>query len=285
MRSDRAGTAGTRAPRPPRRSVAVATLLAVVAALAVAAAPGAAKTKPKPTKLSGKLTVFAAASLNGVFDKLGKMFMKANPKVKVVFNFAGSPTLSTQITQGAPADVFASASTASMTPITQAKLNKGKPTLFAANKGEIMVAKGNPLDIHSVAALANPAIKLVLCDPSVPCGALAQQIFMNAGVTPIPPANTVSLQLDVSSVVTQIVTGNADAGIVYVTDVKANQSKIQGVPIGGKNLIAGYPIVALKASKNPAAAAAWVKYVEGPVGQKALRSFGFLKPSAVNTTA
>lgn len=262
------------------RSVAVAALLAAVAALAVIAAPSSAKPKPKPAALSGKLTVFAAASLNGAFDKIGKMFMKANPKVKIVFNYAGSPTLVTQIQQGAPADVFASANTSNMDTITDAKLNKGKPALFAANKAEIMVAKGNPLNIHSVAALANPGVKLVLCDPSVPCGALAQKIFMNAGVTPKP----VSLQLDVTSVVTQITTGNADAGIVYVTDVKANESKIQGVPVGGKNLIAAYPIVALKGSKNPKAAAAWVKYVNSPAGQKVLRSFGFLKASAATIT-
>ena len=167
---------------------------------------------------SGELLVFAATSLTGTFDKIGAQFEKANPGVKVTFNYDGSSTLATSIVQGAPADVFASAAPENMKTVTDENLASGTPETFTSNMAEIMVETGNPKTIKSVNDLAEPDLKVVVCAPDVPCGALAQDIFKKAGVT-VKPA---SEETSVGGVVTKMTLGEADAGMVYVTDVKAN---------------------------------------------------------------
>ena len=241
---------------------------------AAAGAPASGSASAKPT---GTLVVFAATSLTEAFDKIGAQFEKANPGVTVKYNYNGSSSLATQITQGAPADVFASAAPSNMKTVTDAGLATGTPKLFAANSGEIMVETGNPMKITSVKDLANPAVKVVVCAPEVPCGKVATAVFKNAGVTVKP----VSQEQNVGGVVTKVTLGEADAGIVYVTDVKANEGKADGVAIpADQNDITDYPIAQLKDAPNSAAAAAFVAYVLGPDGQQVLKSFGFLPPGS-----
>jgi molybdate transport system substrate-binding protein len=225
---------------------------------------------------SGTLVVFAATSLTAAFNKIGTQFDAANPGVTVKFNYNGSSSLATQITQGAPADVFASASPTNMTTVTDKSMASTTPQTFTRNQGEVMVEAGNPDHISSVAALANPSLKVVTCAPDVPCGALATEIFKNAGVTVKP----VSQEQNVGGVVTKVSLGEADAGIVYVTDVKANGTKTVGVPIpANQNQITTYPIAEIKGAPNATAAAAFIAYVLGPEGQQVLKSFGFLPPA------
>jgi molybdate transport system substrate-binding protein len=221
--------------------------------------------------------VFAATSLTDAFNKIATQFEAADPGVKVKYNYNGSSTLATQITQGAPADVFASAAPSNMSTVTDKNLTTGTPKDFASNEAEIMVAKGNPSHIKSVSDLANPSVKVVVCAPQVPCGALATQVFKNAGVTVKP----VSQEQNVGGVVTKVTLGEADAGIVYVTDVKANESKATGVPIpASQNSTTQYPIAEIKDAPNATAAAAFISYVLGPAGQQVLKSFGFMPPGA-----
>src|SRR5262249_26233442 len=147
-----------------------------------AAAPGAsAAAKP-----SGTVVVFAATSLTDAFDKIAAQFEKANPGVNVKFNYNGSSSLATQITQGAPADVFASASPTNMTTVTDKTLASTTPKIFTRNTGEIMVEAGTPSHVKSVSDLANPSLKVVTCAPKVPCGILATDLFKTAGVTVKP---------------------------------------------------------------------------------------------------
>jgi len=221
------------------------------------------------------VVVFAATSLTEAFDKIGAQFEKANPGVTVKFNYNGSSSLATSINQGAPADVFASAAPENMKTVTDAGDAAGTPKTFASNTGEIMVEKGNPKHIESVKDLADDKIKVAVCAPEVPCGAVATAIFKNAGVTVKP----VSEETNVGGVVTKVTLGEVDAGIVYVTDVKANESKAAGVTIpADQNAITEYPIVEVKNAPNAAAAKAFISYVLGPDGQKVLASFGFLPP-------
>ena len=225
--------------------------------------------------LSGTVVVFAATSLTEAFGKIGAQFEAAHPGVTVKFNYNGSSSLATSINQGAPADVFASAAPKNMATVTSAGNASGTPQDFARNTGEIIVEKGNPKNIMSVSDLANPALKVVVCAPEVPCGAVATAVFKKAGVTVKP----VSEEQNVGGVVTKVTLGEADAGIVYVTDAKANEGKATGVPIpADQNDITAYPIVQLKDAPNASAAAAFISYVLGPDGQQVLASFGFLPP-------
>jgi molybdate transport system substrate-binding protein len=255
----------------------VIALAACSSTTTTAAAPNTATATAKATQLSGTLVVFAATSLTGAFNKIGTQFHDANPGVTVKFNYNGSSSLATQINQGAPADIFASASPKNMTTVTDEQNTSTAPKDFASNRGEIMVEAGNPSHIKSVADLANSSLKVVTCAPDVPCGALATEIFQKAGVTVKP----VSQEENVGGVVTKVSLGEADAGIVYVTDVKANGTKTTGVPIPeNQNQITDYPIAEVKGASNAAAAAAFISYVLGADGQAILKSFGFLPPPA-----
>jgi len=262
----------------------LAVVCAAVVALVLAACTSSTSTSPggsasgSPSgKVSGTVTVFAATSLTDAFNQIGAGFEKANPGVTVKFNYQGSSSLATSINQGAPADVFASAAPANMTTVTDAGNASGTPKIFASNTAEIMVEKGNPKKITSVSDLANPAVKVVVCAPEVPCGAVAQEVFKNAGVTVKP----VSEETNVGGVVTKVTLGEADAGIVYVTDAKENASKATGVPIpANQNATTEYPIAQVKDAPNAKAADAFISYVLGPDGQKVLASFGFMPPGS-----
>jgi len=249
----------------------------VVAAVVLAACGGSgsnASTSPSP--LGGTVSVFAAASLTAAFNALGSSFQGVNPGVTMKFNFAGTPTLVTQIEQGAQADVFASADTTNMDKLKGDGFTAGTPQVFAHNKLEIVVAPGNPKGITGLADLAKPGVIYITEAPTVPAGKYALQALKTAGVTVTPK----SLETDVKSVISKIELGEADAGIVYTTDVTAAGAKVQGVPIPDQdNVVATYPIVAVKSTANAAAASAFIAYVLSAAGQAKLQSFGFLSAS------
>lgn len=222
-----------------------------------------------------EVTVFAAASLTAAFTEIGDAFMVENPDETVTFNFAASSELVTQIGEGAPADVFASADLNNMTKLTDAGNNGSEPVVFATNVAEIIVAPGNPKGITGVADLANEDLIVVLCAPEVPCGTYAATIFENAGVTVTPK----SLEENVKAVVTKVTLGEADAGIVYKTDVTAAGDDAAGVEIPADvNVVAEYTIALTKEAPNAEGAQAFIDFVNSEQGQKILASYGFLAP-------
>jgi molybdate transport system substrate-binding protein len=260
-----------------RAVVCAAVIVPVLAACGSSGGGSSSGNSSASGKISGQLVVFAATSLTEAFDKIGAGFEKAHPDVTIKFNYNGSSSLAASINQGAPADVFASAAPANMKTVTDAGNAVGTPQTFASNTAEIMVEKGNPKKITSVKDLANSAVKVVVCAPAVPCGAVAEEVFKNAGVTVKP----VSEETNVGGVVTKVTLGEADAGIVYVTDVKANEGKADGVPIpADQNAITEYPIAQVKGAPNATAAKAFISYVLGADGQKVLHSFGFKPPGS-----
>jgi molybdate transport system substrate-binding protein len=219
------------------------------------------------------VTVFAAASLTEAFRTIGKDFEAAHPGTKVELNFAGSSTLARQIVEGAPADVFASADEDNMQKV--AGEVAGTPQVFARNRLAIIVPKGNPKHVAGLADLTRAGMTLALTAPAVPVGRYALEAFAKAGVT--APAG--SNEVDVKAVVTRVSMGEADAGIVYVTDVTAGGAKVEGVAIpDAHNVIARYPIAALKAAPNAAAARELVAYVLSAAAQRVLAGSGFLAP-------
>lgn len=218
------------------------------------------------------VTVFAAASLTDAFGELGDAFTAANPDAELVLSFASSSDLARQITEGAPADVFVSADLANMAKVTDAGAPVGEPVVFATNRAEIIVEPGNPLDIVEVADLADPELVLVVCAPEVPCGAYAEQVVANAGASVTPD----SLEENVKAVVAKVTLGEADAGIVYATDVLAAGDRATGIEIPDDvNIVADYPIVAVS---DDAEAAAFVDFVLGPAGRTILSRYGFGAP-------
>lgn len=248
--------------------------LAVVAVLTtgVAACSSSGGSTGSNGNLKGTITVLAASSLTGTFTILGQQFEKAHPGTKITFSFGASSTLATQATQG-NGDVFASASLKTMKTVSSAG-DALKVSNFASNTMEIATPPGNPAKIASVADLAKSSVKVAVCDPAVPCGSVAQQVFANAKITVKP----VSLEEDVKSTLAKIELGEVDAGIVYVTDVNAAGSKVTGIMIpAAENATTLYPISALKGSMNSALAAAFVDYVLSADGQKVLQAAGFAK--------
>ncbi len=245
-------------------------LVLVVAALLTACG---SSPSPSTTALSGTASVFAASSLTASFKALGTSFQAANPGVTVTFNFAGTPTLVTQIEQGAPADVFASADTTNMAKLTADGFTTGTSQVFAHNQLEIVVAPGNPKGITGLADLAKPGLIYISAGPTVPAGKYALQALTAAGVKVTPK----SLETDVASVVSKIELGEADAAIVYTTDVQAAGSKVTGVTIpAADNVMATYPIIGVKGTKNANLANAFIAYVLSSTGQSTLATFGFL---------
>ena len=223
---------------------------------------------------AGTITVFAASSLKETFTTLGKQFEAAHPGDTVKFSFGASSTLATQITDGAPADVFASAAPKNMETVVSAG-DASSPQDFAKNTAEIAVPPSNPANVTSVNDLAKSSVKVALCEPQVPCGVVAAGVFKNAGITVKP----VTLQPDVKSVLTQVELGNVDAGVVYVTDVKAAGSKVKGIIIpASQNASTVYPIAAITSSAHKSEAEAFVAYVLSPAGQQVLTAAGFQKP-------
>lgn len=226
-------------------------------------------------RMSGTLTVFAAASLKKPFTQIGTQFEKAHPGTTVTFSFAGSSDLVAQIQQGAPADVFASADERNMAKATADSLTSGAPVAFATNTLEIAVPPGNPGRVASLRDLARPGLKVVVCAPAVPCGGAAAKVEAAAKVDLKP----VSEEQSVTDVLGKVSAGEADAGLVYVTDVEGAGGSVQGVPFPEASAAVNtYPVAALKDSRNPALAAAFVQAVTGEQGQAALAAAGFGRP-------
>jgi molybdate transport system substrate-binding protein len=224
----------------------------------------------------GDITVFAAASLTDAFTEAGEAFATANEGSAVEFSFDASSALVTQITEGAPADVFASADTANMDKLTDADLNGSDPVIFATNLLTIIVPAGNPEGITGVEALANPDLTVVLCAEEVPCGNYANQILDAAGVE-VTPA---SLEENVRGVVTKVTAGEADAGIVYVTDMRTAGDAAESVEIPEDiNVVAEYPIATVAESDNQEVGQAFIDFLTGRDGQAILAQYGFGPPS------
>lgn len=221
------------------------------------------------------LEVSAAASLTGAFGEIEKAYEEANPGVDIVLNFASSSDLVTQIVEGAPVDVFASADTKNMDKVAQANLIDGDPHVFATNSLRIIVAPGNPLHITGLADLARSELVYVTCDPSVPIGRYAQEALAAAGVE-VTPA---SFEESVKGIVAKVTAGEADAGIVYTTDVLAAGERAEGVDIPADfNVSARYPIAVLKSSDSSDAARKFVDFVNSSEGSTILTRFGFGAP-------
>ncbi len=229
-------------------------------------------------KVSGTVTVSAAASLTEAFTEMKASFEKANPGATVTFNFGSSSTLAIQIQQGAPADVFASADTTNVRSLATAGLTSGAGRTFAKNQLEIVTKPGNPKQVEGLSDLASVGV-VSLCGSTVPCGKYADQALATANVT--IPAEQVTRGVDAKATLAVVATGDAQAGIVYVTDANRAGSTVTAVAIpADQNVIATYPIVILKsASANPVAKA-WVDYVLSSAGQATLKTFGFLPPTA-----
>ncbi len=247
----------------------------------VAAASDASSSAPMPSAargpLNGTLKVDAAASLKKTFDKLAAEFEKENPGVKVSVSYDGSAVLATQLIGGAPVDVFASADNKNMAKVTAAKLITEKPIEFATNTLQIAVAPGNPKKITGLKDLAAAGLNVDLCAVAQPCGAAAQTALKAAGVTVKP----ISMEQSVTAVLTKVESGDADAGLVYKTDVLGSGGKVTGVefPEAAK-AVNHYPIAALAAAPNGAAAAAFIALVTGSTGKSVLSAAGFGPPAS-----
>ena len=254
------------------RTLGAVLLAALLAVMLLGAVACGGEPESSASAEPSQLTVFAAASLTDSFTELGSDFTAAHPGVAVVFSFAASSDLAAQIQDGAPADVYASADTINM---DKAGDLVNTPQIFATNALTIAVAPGNPEHITGLADLARKDLKVVLAAPEVPVGNYANEILDRAGVAVKP----VSLEANVKGVVTKVALGEADAGIVYVTDVSAAKGDIDGVDIPeSQNLIASYPIATVVASKSPENAQAFVDFVLSDAGQQVLASYGFLPP-------
>ena len=228
----------------------------------------------KSAPLSGTINVFAASSLHEAFTTLGRQFEAAHPGTKVVFNFGPSSGLATQITAGAPADVFASASTKNMAQVVTAR-QAVSPKKFASNVMQIAVPVKNPANITALADLAKPVVKVALCQAAVPCGVSAAKVFSNAKLTVTP----VTEEVDVKAVLTKVRLGEVDAGVVYVTDVLAAGGKVKGIRIPTfLNASTLYPIATMSRAPNKATATAFTDYVLSPAGASILSAAGFAKP-------
>lgn len=249
---------------------AIATLVVALAFVSPGASAAVA-TKAKPT---GDITVSAASSLTEAFTAIGKQFEKRYKGTDVTFNFDASSALVLQIQGGAPVDVFASADEANMDKLVAAGEVTAKPVDFAENKLEMAVKPGNPQRVRTLADLANVGI-VSLCAPEVPCGKYADAALAAAGVT-IPP-DKITRGTNAKATLTAVSAGDADAAVVYVTDVEAAGSSVTGVRIrSSQNQVAIYPIAPLADAANPTTAKAFTNYVASPAGEKILRKYGFL---------
>jgi molybdate transport system substrate-binding protein len=225
--------------------------------------------------VAGELTVFAASSLTDAFDELGVAFVARNPDVEVVGNHAGSQTLAAQINEGAPADVFASAAEAQMEVVAAEGNLAGEATVFTANLLAIAVEAGNPLGIAGLADLADPDLLLVLPAEEVPAGGYAREALDAAGVEVAPS----SLEQDVRAALSKVGLGEADAAIVYGSDLVAADGRVEGVAIPAEqNVPARYPIATLADAPNPVTAEAFAAFVLSDAGQEILASHGFTAP-------
>ncbi|HEV7203532.1 MAG TPA: molybdate ABC transporter substrate-binding protein [Jatrophihabitans sp.] len=257
-----------------KRPVALSAVVALLVAgcSSSASSPGVNSSGPPSSgALYGSITVLAAASLTDAFTTLKNDFLKAHPGVRVSVTFGASSDLATQINDGAPADVFASASEKNMKTVSSASSAQD----FVSNTLEIATPPDNPGRIASVADLAKPDVKVAVCAAAVPCGVVAQKVFTRAKITVTPVASLA----DVKSTLAAVESGEVDAGLVYVTDVRSAGAKVKGVPIpAAVNASTKYPIAALSGSKNAALAKAFVDYVLSVAGRNVLTADGFSAP-------
>ncbi len=251
-------------------------LLASTLGASLALAAGCGSTDDdKGSGTKKTLVVFAAASLTGTFGALGKTFESSHPGVSVKFNFGGSSTLAQQINQGAPADVFGAASPATMKTVTDAKGASGTPKVFVRNRLEIAVPPKNPGGVKAFKDLANPKIKVVECAPEVPCGAAAIKALAAAHLTVKP----VSQEQDVKAALTKVQLNEADAALVYKTDVKAAAGKVTGIDFPeAAQAINDYPITTLAKAPQPSLAGEFVQLVLSGQGRSVLTQAGFESP-------
>jgi len=224
--------------------------------------------------VSGTINVFAAASLTGSFEQLATAFEKANPDADVVFNFGASSALAQQVVSGAPVDVFAAASPATMQTVVDAGDATG-PAVFVRNRLQIAVPVDNPGMVTGLADFTEPALKIALCAPKVPCGAAAAKAFEAAGLTP----SVDTQEQDVKAALSKVTLGEVDAALVYRTDVLAAGRKVKGIAFPeADQAVNDYPIAATTDAENTEGAAAFVAYVLSPEGQAVLAAAGFDSP-------
>lgn len=225
------------------------------------------------------MTVLAASSLTEAFSELGKAFQAKHPDIKVSFDFESSSNVVRKAIDGAPGDVLATADESSMgRAIDAGAVRTGSPVVVARNRLEIVVAPGNPKRITGLADLGRAGITFVLCAPQVPCGTLGALGLRKAGVD---ESKAASLEENVKAVLAKVVLGEADAGLVYATDVRAAGDKVTGVPIteaSEPELQASYPVALLSRSARAGPAQEWVDFVSSTEGQSVMARFGFLQP-------
>ena len=234
---------------------------------------------PTPTKASdplhGTVTVLAAASLTEVYGDLAARFEKLHPGVTITESFGGSSALATQIVQGAPADLLATANEATMKTVTDAGLADGAPTVYATNVLTLVVPPSNPAGVATISDLAKPGVKIALCDKTVPCGSAAIALLgaEKLSVTPV------TLETDVKAVLTKVELDEVDAGLVYVTDAQTAGDKVRQIAVpDAANVVNRYPIALLSSSTNKAAARAFERFILSPTGLAALKEAGFGAP-------
>lgn len=273
-----------------------AIALGVMLAMSACAAP---TPTPNPTaapivapataaNANGALTVYAAASLTSAFKEIAAAFEQANPGSHVEFNFAGSQDLVTQISNGARADVFASADLKNMDALQKQALIHGAPQVFARNKLVVIVPQTNPADLKALQDLAKPGIKLIVADKTVPVGNYTLQMLdklstdaaFGAGFKDAALKNVVSQENNVKAVLSKISLGEGDAGVVYTTDAQTAAKQVTMIDVPDQfNVIALYPLATVKDAPNAALAAKWVEFVLSPQGQTILLKYGFIPPS------
>ncbi len=253
----------------------VASAMCLVVSLSAVAGCGGGSDGSGTNGPSGKVVVLAASSLTESFTALGKAFEAEHPGTTVSFSFAASSELATQIEQGAPADVFASASPATMAQVSDAGDTAGQPVTFVRNTLEIAVPAGNPAKVTGLADFAKKDLTIALCAPEVPCGAAADKVFAAAKVTPAPD----TLEADVKATLAKVTLGEVDAALVYKTDVIAAGDKVEGIDFPeAAGAVNDYPIAVLKDARKPAPAQAFVDLVLSAAGQKVLSEAGFQLP-------
>lgn len=229
----------------------------------------------QPQQVAGDIVVFAASSLTEAFTEIAEQFSAEHPDAELVLNFAASNDLVGQIDEGAPADVFVSADDANMGKLVADGMNATDPVVIARNSLAIIVEEGNPRGITALADLAAGGLVVVLCAVEAPCGQGAARALENAGVSVTPR----SYELSAKSVVTKVTGGEADAGIVFVTDVNAAADTTDGVTIDAEvNVISNYPIAVTRNAHNTAGAQAFIDFALGATGQAILAEYGFLAP-------
>ncbi|EST39043.1 hypothetical protein N566_04185 [Streptomycetaceae bacterium MP113-05] len=255
-----------------RRTGAALTAAFLLAPLA-ACSSGSDRTDTGGDGVAKKdITVLAASSLTDVFDAAGTEYEKSHPDTRITFSFAGSQVLAAQVSQGAPADVLATANTRTMESVGD---DTGQPVIFARNRLVIVVREGNPEDIDGLEDLTDPGLKVVLAAPEVPVGGYSKKILDREGLDVEP----VSRETNVRAVLSKVELGEADAGLVYRTDAVTAPGKVDAVAVpDGRNEIAKYPVATLNASEHSEAAQEFVGWLTGADAQRVLREAGFQKP-------